>query len=58
MKVFLGMMARKIDRYDLVNVHDNDSIAWTTNTVMARPADGTEIRATAADTTAAVEYMI
>lgn len=58
MKVFLGMMARKIDRYDLVNVQNDDSIAWTTNTVMARPADGTEIRATAADTTAAVEYMI
>lgn len=58
MKVFLGIMARKIDRYDLVNVNDDDSIAWTTNTVMARPADGTEIRATAADTTAAVEYMI
>jgi cytochrome P450 len=58
MKVFLGMMARKLDRYDLVNVHGGGDIAWKTNTVMARPADGTEIKATAADTTPAVEYQI
>lgn len=50
MKVFLGMMARKLDKYDLVNVHGDDGIIWKTNTIMARPADGTEIRAMAADT--------
>jgi len=58
MKVFLGMMARKLDRYDLVNVHGDDDIVWKPDTVMARPADGTEIRATAADTSHAVEYQI
>ena len=58
MKVFLGMMARKLDKYDLVNVHGDDGIVWKTDTVMARPADGTEIRATAADTSHAVEYQI
>jgi len=58
MKVFLAMMARKLDRYDLVNVHGDDDIVWKTNTVMARPADGTEIRATAADTSHTVEYQI
>jgi len=58
MKVFLGMMARKLDRYDLVNVHGEDDIVWKTDTVMARPADGAEIKATAADHTPAVEYQI
>ena len=56
MKVFLGMMARKLDRYDLVSVHGDDD--RKPDTVMARPADGTEIKATAADTSHAVEYQI
>ena len=58
MKVFLGMMARKLDRYDLVNVHGDDAIVWGANSFIARPADGTEIRAVAADSTRAVEYQI
>eukprot|EP00986_Skeletonema_menzelii_P009297 scaffold4187_cov135-Skeletonema_menzelii.AAC.3 len=58
MKVFLGMMARKLDKFDLVNVHGDDGIVWKTDSIMARPADGTEIRATAADTSHAVEYQI
>eukprot|EP00984_Skeletonema_dohrnii_P000342 scaffold115_cov128-Skeletonema_dohrnii-CCMP3373.AAC.2 len=58
MKVFLGMMARKLDRYDLVNVHGDDDIVWTTTSLIARPADGTVIRAAAADTSHAVAYQI
>lgn len=58
MKVFLGMMARKVDRYKLVNVNGDDNIVWKTNTVMARPKDGTEIRAVAADTSRVIEYQI
>eukprot|EP00585_Thalassiosira_rotula_P002445 CAMPEP_0196132764 /NCGR_PEP_ID=MMETSP0910-20130528/2253_1 /TAXON_ID=49265 /ORGANISM="Thalassiosira rotula, Strain GSO102" /LENGTH=619 /DNA_ID=CAMNT_0041392401 /DNA_START=20 /DNA_END=1879 /DNA_ORIENTATION=- len=42
MKVFLAMLARKVD-YELVA--NDEKIAWKTNTVMARPADGVEVRA-------------
>ena len=63
MKVFLGTLARRVEGYELVNVRregdDAGAVAWRTNTVMARPADGTEIRATGAETTPrAVEYHI
>jgi len=47
MKVFLGMMARKIDRYEYMIMI---SLLGHTNTVMVRSTDGTEIRTTAADT--------
>ena len=46
MKVFLSMLARKVDRYELVNAHDE--ISWKKNTAMARPLDGTMVRAYAA----------
>ena len=49
MKVFLAMMARRLDRYDLVNVKGDDDIQWKPNSPMARPLDGTEIRATSAN---------
>eukprot|EP01083_Nonionella_stella_P268226 906627_1 len=43
MKVFLSMLARKMDHFELVN----DEIAWKKSTVMARPLDGVEVRAIA-----------
>lgn len=58
MKVFLAMMARKLDRYDLVNVHGDDDIVWKESSIIAKPADDTEIRATASKTTNTVEYFI
>lgn len=58
MKVFLGTMVRKLDKFDLVNLQGDDAVVWKTNTIMARPQDGTEIRAISADTTPAVEYQI
>lgn len=42
MKVSLAMLARKVD-YSLMN--SSDSIAWKTDTIMARPSDGVEVRA-------------
>jgi cytochrome P450 len=42
-KIFLAILARKVSRFDLVNkFDDNKNIEWQSNTVMARPAGGTE----------------
>jgi len=47
MKVFLSMLARKVD-YDLVNkIGPDDPFLWKTNTVLARPLDGVKVRARA-----------
>ena len=45
MKVFLSLLSRRAN-YKLVN--DSDEITWKTNTLMARPSDGVEVRASAA----------
>ncbi|KAL7470901.1 hypothetical protein ACHAXS_011183 [Conticribra weissflogii] len=45
MKVFLSMLARKVD-YDLVNeVGPDDTFLWKTKSVLARPLDGVKVRA-------------
>lgn len=43
MKIFLAMLARKIDKYELVNsVDQNRPLQWQTDTALARPAGGVE----------------
>ena len=42
MKVFLSMLSRRVN-YKLVN--SSDEITWKTDTIMARPSDGVEVRA-------------
>ncbi|KAL9180525.1 hypothetical protein ACHAXT_010978 [Thalassiosira profunda] len=46
MKVFLSTLARKVDRFTLVN--DTDEMEWKKDTIMSRPTDGVEVRAFAA----------
>jgi len=49
MKIFLALLARKVD-YILVHPpnEQHGGIVWKTNTAMARPMDGVEVRAHAA----------
>lgn len=50
MKIFLSMLARKVD-YELVNEiksDDDSAILWKRNTAMARPLDGVLVKARAA----------
>ena len=44
MKVFLSLLSRRAN-YELVS---SDEITWKTNTIMARPSDGVEVRASPA----------
>lgn len=50
MKVFLAMLARKVD-YELVT-NNGSGISWKPNTAMARPLDGVVVRARATADTA------